>query len=298
MTEARICAAEECENDISHKVWNAKYCCTECKDKPAICLSEGCRARVWRGHSYCKKHYGHLVSQAMSGENHPKWEGGYPKCVDCGKKTRLHQATRCIDCWQKLLRSQPSLHPRWKGGYPKCVDCGKGLSSRKSARCISCSNKFRRGTNSSRYKSGEFVKSQCLDCGKEINNSSKRCWECHLSFNVGENHIHWRGGYDAKYNRSFNKKLKKEIRMRDEYKCALCERDCSKDKRNPPVHHIDGNKMSGSKANLITLCDRCHKKVENRWHIEEKRIWYMNYFYQCLYERGEAIRSREWKSGA
>lgn len=45
-------------------------------------------------------------------------------------------------------------HPRWKGGYPRCLSCEKTLGNRYAKRCNACNGKTRRGTNHPNWKGG------------------------------------------------------------------------------------------------------------------------------------------------
>ena len=47
----------------------------------------------------------------QNGENHPRWQGGFPKCSDCGKKLSSYKSTHCQSCMFKGARNF-----NWKGG--------------------------------------------------------------------------------------------------------------------------------------------------------------------------------------
>lgn len=74
-------------------------------------------------------------------------------------------------------------HPRWIGGKPKCLDCGRQLSHYSSKRCKLCANKFRGSPNKGKtgkmapnFKTGESLKQHyCKDCKIEIWWGSIRC---------------------------------------------------------------------------------------------------------------------------
>jgi len=61
--------------------------------------------------------------------------------------------------------------------------------------------------------------------------------------------------------------LKESIRQRDDYKCQLCGKVQRKQKRKPPVHHIDYNKENLNPKNLITLCPICNIKANRNREI-------------------------------
>ena len=84
----------------------------------------------------------------------------------------------------------------------------------------------------------------------------------------GENSPTWRGGLSFEpYGPNFNKKLKEQIRKRDQYRCQQCFRhqdelyfkNGKKYKLN--IHHIDYNKKNNEPKNLISLCKNCHAQT-------------------------------------
>jgi len=88
------------------------------------------------------------------------------------------------------------------------------------------------------------------DVAKKINR------EKHL----GEKNNAWRGGISlGKYSVDWTRTLRIAIRERDEYICKICGE--KQGDKTHPVHHIDYDKQNCNTNNLITLCDRCHKKT-------------------------------------
>lgn len=80
--------------------------------------------------------------------------------------------------------------------------------------------------------------------------------------NSGENNPFWQGGSSFKpYTKEFNRKLKKQIKERDNYTCQECSNQF-KGKNQLDVHHIDYNKKNSKPENLITLCKSCHTKTK------------------------------------
>ena len=64
------------------------------------------------------------------------------------------------------------------------------------------------------------------------------------------------------YGPGFTKKLKEEIRIRDNFACQIC--DIKETTRKHCVHHIDGNKNNNSARNLTTLCIECHGRLHRK----------------------------------
>ncbi len=55
-----------------------------------------------------------IASEKMKGENNPAWNGGKPKCIDCGNRTANMYAERCRGCLDKF-KTGPNSNG-WKGG--------------------------------------------------------------------------------------------------------------------------------------------------------------------------------------
>lgn len=96
---------------------------------------------------------------------------------------------------------------------------------------------------------------------------------------TGEDHWCWKGGFDRHYGANWYKQTEK-ARKRDNHECQRCgiaQQDCSraldvhhrkrlgwfKKKYDAPEWWEKGNRLS----NLVTLCDNCHRKVE-QWPVQ------------------------------
>lgn len=86
---------------------------------------------------------------------------------------------------------------------------------------------------------------------------------------LGDKNPAWLGGKSFEhYTPLFNQQLRDRIRTRDAFVCRLCnitELGCN---RRLAVHHIDYDKGNCQDTNLISLCQRCHSKVNtnrNYW---------------------------------
>jgi hypothetical protein len=81
--------------------------------------------------------------------------------------------------------------------------------------------------------------------------------------NSGENNGNWNDGSSFKpYPLAFNRKLRKQIRARDQHRCQQCFRHQDELGRKLEVHHIDFNKENNSSNNLISLCKSCHSQTQ------------------------------------
>lgn len=73
-----------------------------------------------------------------------------------------------------------------------------------------------------------------------------------------EQHPNWRGGVSyGDYCSKFDKKLKEQIKERDNYRCQIC----AKENVKLHIHHIDYDKQNSNETNLISLCNSCHSKT-------------------------------------
>ena len=132
----------------------------------------------------------------------------------------------------------------------------------------------------------------CRFCGKEIKNTDgtplrKFCSQvCHYKYRLGKpgkkgqiawnkgkkfpeksgKNCHlWRGGiYKNKYPTNWTDDLKESIRKRDNYKCKICDvrqNELKSINRKLDIYHIDYDKNNLDSNNLLSLCRKCHAKI-------------------------------------
>lgn len=132
------------------------------------------------------------------------------------------------------------------------------------------------GENNPAWKGG-LASRICILCGKEFkktpaafevhSGSGRFCsLPCKYLWYTGERSWAWKGGTSfGDYSVEFNPALKRAIRERDDYTCAICE--VVEDRRAHSVHHIDDDKRNNDWENLLSLCAVCHgKTVHDRGH--------------------------------
>jgi DNA-binding CsgD family transcriptional regulator len=103
---------------------------------------------------------------------------------------------------------------------------------------------------------------------------SRKCLKKHgAPWRHGRNNPMWTGGYNKYYGPKWNK-IKKRILKRDNNICQKCNKNKAQNNKNMDVHHIVPFKLAknndGSQnyifpnidANLISLCNSCHKSTE------------------------------------
>lgn len=222
---------------------------------------------------------------------------------DCQKRQFCSKECRCKGYSRTFHSIKKQYH---------CIDCGSEVSRSDAKRCASCNKKFRFGKYSSCFKGGLITKT-CKLCGKEFKvypyrdktaiccsrkcNSKylfpKGCFYKHKHTKVskkimslkkkGNKHPFWLGGISKlPYSFNFTIELKDKIRLRDDYRCKIC--DFTNEEHmiiyndSLPVHHIDYNKQNCKEDNLITLCYQCHSRTNYN------RNYWMEYLKNLLIE--------------
>ena len=78
----------------------------------------------------------------------------------------------------------------------------------------------------------------------------------------GEGNPAWKNGLSREpYPLEWRETLKESIRQRDGYQCQLCGCSQVENIQRLSIHHIDYNKKNLNLNNLISLCKKCHSKV-------------------------------------
>lgn len=90
------------------------------------------------------------------------------------------------------------------------------------------------------------------------------------NIHVGEHHRLWKGG-TREYSPEFDRKIRQTVRLRDDNRCQICNKDVSGGKSGA-VHHIDGNKKHNDLDNLILLCSSCHSRIHVGSNKEDETI--------------------------
>lgn len=157
--------------------------------------------------------------------------------------------------------------PNYRGAINTTCKCGKP-KAHKSKVCKDC------------YHTDNVCIIKCAWCNKEkeIWNCLKKehnfcCRACKDQW-ASENqtgikatgYIH--GQAHLPYAKTWTKKLKEQIRNRDNFTCQICGKSQLDFQRRLSIHHIDYNKENCKEYNLISLCVHCHgltNKNRNSW---------------------------------
>jgi len=217
-------------------------------------------------------------------------------CDNCGNEfantpSNINKASRhfcCLDCCNEFKRKNPDqMVSNYKGSAKlQCAFCGipytkkiHNIKKGKQYCSKECKNKakIKAMIITCDYCSNEFPRTN-----KHYNRTAKHyCSKtCFIEGNRGDNHYNWQGGIsDIGYEREFNKKLKKLIRLRDGYTCQECGKTEEELDKTLSVHHIDYDKKNNDPANLMSLCKKCHtttnynrEEWEKHYKIKKQNI--------------------------
>lgn len=141
------------------------------------------------------------------------------------------------------------------------------------------------GENNTDTRTYSYVNT-CIKCSKEYRAKSraeKRCYRCRK-----EKRVH-------KYPRIFYYN-KLSVYARDEFHCQLCDKELKNEKRNPPVHHIDGNIKNNNLTNLVTLCSQCHVAIHKKYTTEQLQTYNFHQLFKIKHYvevKQEPLKKRE-----
>uniref|UniRef100_A0A6M3IJ15 Nuclease associated modular domain-containing protein n=1 Tax=viral metagenome TaxID=1070528 RepID=A0A6M3IJ15_9ZZZZ len=194
------------------------------------------------------------MSISKIGPLNPNWKGGTWANRKRGGRFNCKGIKRSEETKRKMSISKiGSKNPNF----------GKTYTNKEKAHL---SHKFSKNGNPN-WGGGKFV--SCQICGEKVwkgpksnvKTCGRRCGNLLQSINTkGSGASNWQGGISClPYPFEFNKKLKKEISVRDHYKCQnpLCRNNSKKF----GVHHIDYNKKNIKFRNLIYLCFSCNTRA-------------------------------------
>lgn len=207
--------------------------------------------------------------------------GGSPRfcCRECYDNFRTESRPHCDFCGKRVKasftrkskRHYCSSECRASGLKPKprpCVNCG----------AIIVPIKMHSGTGKFiAHDAGKTCSSKCQN--EWIRKNPERKEKISAAFS-GHLHPNWQGGKSA-FNNSCHRgsgweRLRGKVRKRDKNICQICGKTESENGRALDVHHIvpyhniNNVKKANSMTNLITLCQSCHRKEENK--IGSKQI--------------------------
>lgn len=148
--------------------------------------------------------------------------------------------------------------------YPSFVKAGEGFLCGKKCKYEWIAKKYKGKKSKAGFRNSS-LKKICKWCNIEFITfksqnrifHNKDCYnKWFKKYKVGKDAIRWIDGSSfLPYGPGFTRRLKREIKERDNFTCQNCGT-----KENLSIHHINYNKNDNSKENLITYCMICNIK--------------------------------------
>ncbi len=135
--------------------------------------------------------------------------------------------------------------------------------SNKTSILCNCGEIFWVKNSELRFRDAKYCSARCRHKYGEHNFNEGKHWELNEEQKEryrGENNPQWRDGSCLKpYDYNFNGRLKQSVKERDGFQCQTCLSPF-----DLVVHHKDWDKMNSTFNNLITLCRKCHGKLNRQ----------------------------------
>lgn len=230
------------------------------KGKTGVYSEEARRkmSEAMKGNTHCKgrklsDETKRKLSEAKKGKKNPN----YGKHLTEEHRRKISEAKKGHEGWKHTPESKRKLSEAHKGK----------IISEETRRKLSEAGKGRKHTEATRRKISESHKGEKNpQYGKHLTEDQKRkLSEAHK----GEKSHWWKGGWKEYYGPSWRPQRRKALN-RDGHMCKNCKKFETNGKE-PQVHHIirfndfgvERHLEANNLSNLITLCDKCHKKIEN-----------------------------------
>lgn len=207
-------------------------------------------------------------------------------CLGCGKTFLKRKGKRAKYCSAECAFKNRPRQPITKRKLCICEWCGKQFEtwqSRPGRFCSKrCASAYGGSVSPGHPKMPQnYITRNCDICGKpytvhkifvEKRHSrwcSKECRNIGMSLlKQGKGNPNYRGGTITYRGANWGHQSRKALK-RDGYKCQICHRQLGKHDWDYGVHHIkpyrefDGDYETANQlSNLVTLCRRCHGRVE------------------------------------
>jgi hypothetical protein len=272
----------DCYNKVKAKVKKyiiCQQCGKEFAAKPSV---------IARGRKFCSKRCASLAAKSRVDCTCEYCGKKFTRCASHAKRGQ-HFCSR--ECWIKSCRIPVLCKHCGKEMYPKKgkVNSGRANYCSKKCRndakrkkrvpiiCLYCGKKYmalpgeiaqgRKYCSIECFYNSGWTTLTCVQCGKEFKRYKSLISEqirvfcsrkCFNKFRAGERNNLWKGGISQiLYGPDWTPRLKRQIRRRDKYTCAICKA------RAKSVHHVDYDKRNHDPINLITLCRSCHTKTNH-----------------------------------
>lgn len=200
----------------------------------------------------------------------------HKKKIGLANKGKTLGRTHSEEAKRKMSeRNRGEGNPMWGKRGPASPAYGRKLSEEAKRKLIIINKGRKRGPMSDEQK--EKISISCK--GKPGYWKGKKLSGEHVAnlikAHTGKKSHLWRGGISFEpYSDDFTRQLKETIRLRDGYRCQLCGAPEIENNAKLSIHHINYDKKDCRPYNLISLCKKCHIKVNfhrAKWTIYFKK---------------------------
>jgi len=240
------------------------------------CIEKFCFNKVGQKGNKCKScatKYRQKIPENNPNYKHGKSskyiKNGYNCIKKCGRKVS-HKYKFCIPCFAKeLKRKHLEKIINFEGKNNPFYGKHHTKKTKKKLKLLKLGRKLSKKIKRIFY----------LAQRKRIHPNNCQCCICKAKNGLllGRKNPNYKNGLSKfPYPLKFNRKLKKRIRIRDNYICQCCgiseTQSLKKFKEILSVHHIDYNKFNLKEENLISVCRSCNSKSNS------KRTYWKKYF--------------------
>lgn len=264
------------------KNWKVKYCSDECR---YLGRTEERRART-KDCLHCHKPFIPRLSDLRKG-------GGKYCSKQCHFDAHAPVTCTCLVC-EKAFEVSPSIYNERGAKYCSTECAYIGNTKLVERECEFCHQPFMARPRRLAMGMDRFCSKKCVASHSHVTGSVMvQCHHCHKSFITkkslvargskkycsracqnaaphisGSSHKLWNGGRIGSYGPDWYRQ-RKAAYERDKGICQCCHRSKRWNERGFHVHHIIKRRSFGTDyksanalSNLITLCPKCHRRVE------------------------------------
>ena len=188
-----------------------------------------------------------------------------PPCDQCGEPVPFGSIRFCKESCMQTWHNEQKANRDPSEYNEKCIECGGDVEKPRVKFC-SDGCKTKHGNDKKSAMRAALRPTRCKNCGGRLGKGKLRFCkkECRTEWHnrkVNETRENVKTGH-------LWVSLSAAVRERDEHKCLSCGTTKTRVGRQHDVHHIKPRRMFDDPnspnypENLVTLCEKCHKRVE------------------------------------
>lgn len=177
-------------------------------------------------------------------------------CEVCGRE--VYKKARSLNASHKVCSLSCLGIARKKRIQKICRNCGKSFE------VIACLDDRYKNCPDCSYSRPHTIKKVCRECGIEYTARINRQIYCSATCRInahgrkveGRKNYFWMGGgFNGEGYAKNWARIRAKVRKNQNFTCQICGG------KGSPVHHIDRNTKNNDLANLMLLCESCHRNI-------------------------------------